>query len=70
MQVLFSRYVGEVRQGRWFDPISFDWPRQEHTTKRLLLNALRSEKDYKSTALEELRRCSAIKQQNGTVRVN
>lgn len=51
MQVLFSRHVGEVRQGHWFDPVKFDWPSQSEEVKYLLLNAGQKEKDYKKLAL-------------------
>ena len=54
MQVLFSRYVGEVRQGHWFDPVKFDWPSQSMEVKSLLLNAKQTEKDYKKLATELL----------------
>ena len=54
MQVLFSRYVGEVRQGRWFDPIKFDWPSQPEEIKSLLLNGKQTEPDYKKFAAELL----------------
>ena len=55
LQVLFSRYVGELRQGRWIDPASFDWPGKPDSTKALLLNAKRSEPDYRASALAELK---------------
>ena len=55
LQVLFSRYVGELRQGRWIDPASFDWPAKPDSTKALLLNAKRSEPDYRASALAELK---------------
>ena len=55
LQVLFSRYVGELRQGRWIDPASFDWPAKPDSTKALLLNAKRSELDYRASALAELK---------------
>ena len=53
-QVLFSRHVGELRQGHWFDPIKFDWPSQSEDVKYLLLNAGQKEKDYKQLATELL----------------
>ena len=33
--VLFSRHIGEVRQGRWFDPVAFNWPEQVLTQPTL-----------------------------------
>lgn len=54
MQVLFSRHVGQVRQGHWFDPVKFDWPSQSEEVKYLLLNVGQKEKDYKKLALELL----------------
>lgn len=58
MQVLFSRHVGEVRQGHWFDPVKFDWPSQSDEVKYLLLNAGQKEKDYKKLATELLTKAS------------
>lgn len=54
MQVLFSRYVGEVRQGRWFDPVRFEWPSQPAEVKSLLLNGKQTEPDYKKHATQVL----------------
>ena len=56
MQVLFSRYVGQIRQGRWADPHAVDWPSQSQAMKELLLNASRSYPDYKASALAEFQR--------------
>lgn len=53
-EVLFSRHVGEVRQGHWFDPVKFDWPSQSDEVKYLLLNAGQKEKNYKKLATELL----------------
>lgn len=58
MQVLFSRHVGEVRQGHWFDPVKFDWPSQSDEVKYLLLNAGQKEKNYKKLATELLSKAS------------
>ena len=60
LQVLFSRYVGEVRQGHWFDPVKFDWPSQSPEVKSLLLNAKQTEKDYKQLATELLGNAQCI----------
>ena len=49
-QVLFSRHVGELRQGRWVDPTTFSWPDASLAARSLLLNAKRSEPDYKQHA--------------------
>lgn len=54
VKVLFSRYVGEVRQGRWFDPVSFQWPTQVAEVKSLLLNGKQTEPDYKKYANQVL----------------
>ena len=51
MQVLFSRYVGQIRQGRWSDPREVDWPSQSAPMKALLLNASRSYPDFKAAAV-------------------
>lgn len=53
-EVLFSRHVGEVRQGHWFDPVKFDWPSQTPEIKSLLLNGKQTEPDYKKCATELL----------------
>ena len=53
-QVLFSRHVGEVRQGHWFDPVKFNWPSQTLEVKSLLLNGKQTEPDYKKCATELL----------------
>ena len=54
VQVLFSRYVGEVRQGRWFDPVRFEWPNQAAEVKSLLLNGKQTEPDYRKHAMQVL----------------
>ena len=56
VQVLFSRYVGQIRQGRWADPRRVDWPSQSPAMKALLLNASRSFPDFKAAAIEEFQR--------------
>lgn len=56
VQVLFSRYVGQIRQGRWADPQKVDWPSQSPAMKALLLNASRSFPDFKAAAMEEFKR--------------
>lgn len=58
LQVLFSRYVGELRQGRMVDTATFGWPVRPESTRRLLLNALRELPDYKAHLKEELAGCS------------
>ncbi|KAK9808380.1 hypothetical protein WJX73_008898 [Symbiochloris irregularis] len=59
-EVLFSRHVGELRQGRWVDPQHFSWPDASPEAKALLLNAKRSESDYKQHASEILQKlCEA-----------
>ena len=55
LQVLFSRYVGELRQGRWVDTATFEWTEKSERTRRLLLNALRDQPDYRSHARTELK---------------
>ena len=55
MQLLFSRYVGELRHGKWVDTSTFQWPQQSEATRQLLLNALRFQPDYKLHAEQELR---------------
>ncbi|KAK9863259.1 hypothetical protein WJX84_003540 [Apatococcus fuscideae] len=52
-EVLFSRYVGEIRQGRWIDPRSFDWLSKPASTRTMLLNASRSIPDFHTVALGE-----------------
>lgn len=55
-QVLFSRHVGELRQGRWVDPTAFSWPDASLEAKSLLLNAKRAVPGYKLHAEEILQR--------------
>ena len=50
VQVLFSRYVGELRQGRWVDTETFGWPERSEPVRRLLLNALSVQSDYLGNA--------------------
>ena len=53
-QVMFSRHVGELRMGQWFDPEALDWPAASSQAKWWLLNAGRSLPDFKGTALPVL----------------
>ena len=43
-----------MRQGRWFDPVRFDWPNQAAEVKSLLLNGKQTEPDYKKHANQVL----------------
>ncbi len=54
LQLLFSRYVGELRHGQWVDTSTFQCPQQSEATRKLLLNALRFQPDYKAHAEKEL----------------
>lgn len=54
VQVLFSRFVGQIRQGRWFDPVAFDWPSQSAEVKSLLLNGKQTEPNYRQHAIQVL----------------
>ena len=67
LQVLFSRHVGEVRQGRWFDPIEFDWPSQPVEVKSLLLNGKQTEPDYKACATALLGNAKRIGTRQGVL---
>lgn len=52
--MLFSRHLGELRQGWWVDPAAFDWPSAPEEVRRLWLNANKDEPDYKGTTIRLL----------------
>lgn len=54
LQVLFSRYLGELRQGWWVDPATFHWPSAPEEVRRLWLNIYSDEPDYKGLAIKLL----------------